>query len=281
MNTNLSKFDLIASMMKRLDVSPSALTMNWLQEQVLSFACLARSSHQDEPEQRLVGTFVSLELLPAAVGHAVSLPRDEEVASSSAEVQVPQIFGSQNKEAEQKLSADDPSGKNVFYDGDWGEPGREFELNAETVFSVRCGMFAYVQGAKVIISPNPLSQKQLRGQNLVPAGVLFDRQEDKLLALRVCEPRSGYGRALKKLPSGCRFPCHEDCEKMFVYQELLHEAFRKQHINFRGMEKFFYEAQDCPKTTACIFDLKQGTTEKLPAKSAVSGSYCVRVLNIN
>ena len=52
MNTNLSKFDLIASMMKRLDVSPSALTMNWLQEQVLSFACLARSSHQDEPEQR-------------------------------------------------------------------------------------------------------------------------------------------------------------------------------------------------------------------------------------
>lgn len=57
MNTNLSKFDLIASMMKRLDVSPSALTMNWLQEQVLSFACLARSSHQDEPEQRLVGTF--------------------------------------------------------------------------------------------------------------------------------------------------------------------------------------------------------------------------------
>ena len=59
MNTNLSKFDLIASMMKRLDVSPSALTMNWLQEQVLSFACLARSSHQDEPEQRLVGTFVS------------------------------------------------------------------------------------------------------------------------------------------------------------------------------------------------------------------------------
>jgi len=84
-----------------------------------------------------------------------------------------------------------------------------------------------------------------------------------------------------KLPSGCRFPCHEDCEKMFVYQELLHEAFRKQHINFRGMEKFFYEAQDCPKTTACIFNLKQGTTEKLPAKSAVSGSYCVRVLNIN
>ena len=117
MNTNLSKFDLIASMMKRLDVSPSALTMNWLQEQVLSFACLARSSHQDEPEQRLVGTFVSLELLPAAAGHAVSLPREEEVASSSAEVQVPQIFGSQNKEAEQKLSADDPSGKNVFYDG--------------------------------------------------------------------------------------------------------------------------------------------------------------------
>lgn len=111
MNTNLSKFDLIASMMKRLDVSPSALTMNWLQEQVLSFACLARSSHQDEPEQRLVGTFVSLELLPAAAGHAVSLPREEEVASSSAEVQVPQIFGSQNKEAEQKLSADDPSGK--------------------------------------------------------------------------------------------------------------------------------------------------------------------------
>ena len=55
-------------MMKRLDVSPSALTMNWLQEQVLSFACLARSSHQDEPEQRLVGTFVSLELLPAATG---------------------------------------------------------------------------------------------------------------------------------------------------------------------------------------------------------------------
>lgn len=86
MNTNLSKFDLIASMMKRLDVSPSALTMNWLQEQVLSFACLARSSHQDEPEQRLVGTFVSLELLPAAAGHAVSLPREEEVASSSAEV---------------------------------------------------------------------------------------------------------------------------------------------------------------------------------------------------
>ena len=119
MNTNLSKFDLIASMMKRLDVSPSALTMNWLQEQVLSFACLARSSHQDEPEQRLVGTFVSLELLPAAAGHAVSLPREEEVASSSAEVQMPQIFGSQNKEAEQKLSADDPSGKNVFYDGDW------------------------------------------------------------------------------------------------------------------------------------------------------------------
>lgn len=114
MNTNLSKFDLIASMMKRLDVSPSALTMNWLQEQVLSFACLARSSHQDEPEQRLVGTFVSLELLPAAAGHAVSLPREEEVASSSAEVQVPQIFGSQNKEAEQKLSADDSSGKNVF-----------------------------------------------------------------------------------------------------------------------------------------------------------------------
>lgn len=171
MNTNLSKFDLIASMMKRLDVSPSALTMNWLQEQVLSFACLARSSHQDEPEQRLVGTFVSLELLPAAAGHAVSLPREEEVASSSAEVQVPQIFGSQNKEAEQKLSADDPSGKNVFYDGDWGEPGREFELNAETVFSVRCGMFAYVQGAKVIISPNPLSQNNCG---------------DKILFLREC-----------------------------------------------------------------------------------------------
>lgn len=173
MNTNLSKFDLIASMMKRLDVSPSALTMNWLQEQVLSFACLARSSHQDEPEQRLVGTFVSLELLPAAAGHAVSLPREEEVASSSAEVQVPQIFGSQNKEAEQKLSADDPSGKNVFYDGDWGEPGREFELNAETVFSVRCGMFAYVQGGESYYQPQPLVSKTTAGTKSCSCGSAF------------------------------------------------------------------------------------------------------------
>ena len=179
MNTKVSNFDLITSMMKRLEVSPSVLTINWLQERVLSFSCVAQNLLQNKQEQCLIGKCVSQELHPAEETSkaVISLTQDNESASNFTEINVPESSDSQRK--------------NVFYEEDWRELPDEFELSAETVFSTRCGMFAYLQGKKVIISKTLLSRKQVRKQKFVFIGVLFAQQENQLHALKASTPHSG------------------------------------------------------------------------------------------
>ena len=285
MNTKVSNFDLITSMMKRLEVSPSVLTINWLQERVLSFSCVAQNLLQNKQEQCLIGKCVSQELHPAEETSkaVISLTQNNESASNFPEINVPESSDSQRKNVKPNLLNGAVSQKNVFYEEDWRELPDEFELSAETVFSTRCGMFAYLQGKKVIISKTLLSRKQVRKQKFVFIGVLFAQQENQLHALKASTPHSGcgYGSALKNMPSNYRFPHYEDCEKIFIYKNILHKAFTKQHINFEAMEKIFHEEADCPKNTACIFNLAKGISEKLPTKSAVASPYYVRVLNIN
>lgn len=61
MERNLSKFDLFDSMMNRLDVNPSMLTLDWLQSCALSFVCVPAEISKKGSKQGIVGKGVSFQ----------------------------------------------------------------------------------------------------------------------------------------------------------------------------------------------------------------------------
>lgn len=275
MNKGVSNFDLVASVMERLNISPSVLTLHWIREQALSFSCVAQGLQQKEAEQRPVGTFIARELCSSKTGGETlsSQQNEKPVSHSDGEGKISPLLEENTKPK--------PLG-DAFYDENWEKLAMKFELNAENVSSLRCGMFAYLQEGKLVICQNPLVKNYMRENKVVFAGILLDLRENKLQIMRVvCEGCNGYGRVLKRMPSGYCLPSYEDCEKIFFQQEILRKAFKKQHFNFGTLSKFFFEDADCVKTEASIFNLCDGGTEQLPAVSAKSGSCCVRVFNIN
>lgn len=245
--------DLIDSVMSRLDICPSMLTSAWLQESLLSFSEVIDMITADSapPPVTVVNNNARTEQ------NAEPAPIDERPAQ---------------KETVFLQEAD-------FYENDWSSLDDEFMLDRDTLSQARCGMFVYFQSSKIIVSKIPLARKHV-SPNTVFAGILWDRNDQELLTLKLCEQRSGYGRALKKRSANCRFPSQDDCIKMFVYQDLLHEAFRKLHVNFKASETFFCEDPRHSKATAPVFDLKKGTSTALPAKTATAASYQIQTIRI-
>ncbi|MBO5443698.1 MAG: hypothetical protein J6A33_07950 [Alphaproteobacteria bacterium] len=267
-NNNLPNSDLIALMMKRLNVCPSILTLNWLEDNVLSLVDIVQNAN-------FAKTSVSCVTAP------IVSQQNDGVVTDSAEISVSDHAFSQKDTEKQAPAVDVSTGKNDFFEGSWDEADASFELTPETILSTRCGMFAYLQGNKVFIRKSPLSREAKQKQHFVFAGILLDQRDNLLWLLNICEQHCGYGRALKKLPSSCRFPYYEECEVIFCYKDILQAAFLKLHINLKKIKDFFYQSKDASKLTASIFNLENAITREVPEKSASSASFSIRVISIN
>lgn len=260
MATDLSKFGLIASLMKRLDISPSILTLQWLNERVLTHTYCVNGTEVGLSERCSSNNFV----------------KQEDECSVKIENEEKETLEADKKaDKDVSIAADSSLVSDDFYDQNWRSIDNEFELTKQTTAQVRYGMYVYFHADKKIVRTQPMLQRVMKKQNCIFFGIVFDKQEDKILLINVVEERCGYGRALKNLVSG-RFPYMDETTKIFVYQKHLKASFVKL---FKKMpEKFFCESDEKQDGVVSIFDLKQGTVENQQAKYAVAGSFRVIIL---
>ena len=270
MENNLSKFDLFDSMMSRLDVNPSVLTLDWLQHGNLSIVCVPSEISLGYSKQGVVGKMISFARHQEKKQKNIYQPTTSSLENLSPSDSVTEFAVAEKNDAQEFL----------FYDQNWKQLDAMFELNKRTLYQVRCGMFAYKHGSKVVICQKTLSSQKIRNQNYVFAGVVFELQEDYLLTLQFCAYKSNYSKALKRMIPENRLPSEEECEKIFIYQENFSQAFAKMNINFQKTEKIFHIKPKCESGKIGLFNFANGKSSASLIETAVADVYQVQTIKL-
>ena len=267
MESKQSKFNLLDSMMSRLGVTPGVLTTEWLKSKAIPFVFVPQES---VVKMGITGKIVSSKL------HKSS--KEETAPATETSTQEPAKSTKGKTKGVGKKPASEDS---LFYNEKWDEIDDEFKLNKETVSQLRCGMFAYLHGSKVVITKKKLSSQKERNQNYIRLGVVFDLSENLLLILSLCALKSNYSKVTERLLADCRLPTGDECVKLFVYKELLHKGFSRLNINFKDAKKIFYEDIDHEVGKIGVFDFQEGKSTERSQETAQADAYQVQTIKLN
>ena len=265
MERKQSKFDLLDQLMSRLGVTPSMLTKEWLQSNTVPFVWIPRESSQKERGIGIIGEIVSAKLSV------------DNVAKTSPDSGVSKIKQKNGGKSPKILLDEDVS---LFYNQDWNEIDDEFKLSSNTSSHLRCGMIAYLHGSKIVITKKAFSSQKEKNQNYTRLGIVFDLRDNLLLTLSFCIPKSSYSRVSKKLDADCRLPTDEECEKIFVYKELLHRGFSRLKVDLNATQLVFCENSHSEEGKIGIFDFQEGNLTSCLADKIVADAYQVKMTKL-